>query len=94
LNFSLLNDSELEEDNKNLDLNLSKSMFDGQFSIKDLDEETLELEPTFMFDLIEILKDKENNKFIQCVESKYKVNLKKYLFIIFNLLVFLLETQA
>jgi hypothetical protein len=92
LNFSLLNDSELEEDSKNLDLNLSKSMFDGQISIKDLDEETLELDPNFMFVLIEILKDKENNKFIQCVESNYKVNLKKYLFIFNNLLFFLLET--
>ncbi len=92
MNFSLLNDSELEEDSKNLDLNLSKSMFDGQISIKDLDEETLELDPNFMFVLIEILKDKENNKFIQCVESNYKVNLKKYLFIFNNLLFFLLET--
>ena len=67
-------------------------MFDGQISIKDLDEETLELDPNFMFVLIEILKDKENNKFIQCVESNYKVNLKKYLFIFNNLLFFLLET--
>jgi hypothetical protein len=69
-------DNEFEDQFENLNLNLFKSIFEGNLSIANINEKKLELEPTYISDTKEDLKNQNNSykELIELVGSHYKVN--------------------